>query len=309
LRAECFSHTSGETFPNARKAIAVIPLDAEPDPSLAADAKALMAAGLGKAELEFIASITAPIFWMLRDDHGNEQIKGGSAFILDTGAEVFAVTAAHVVVECFEDSKLSNLVQCMIGSNGGLSIPLHLGDHVIDAHAGIDIATFRLSRKQIERIGKTPLTGFQKQWPPTLPRVGRGVTYCGFPGISRVLLARRKISFGCMPMGGIITSAHETRISIQVERENLMRVLGNEEFPEDFNFGGISGGPLLTIVQTPTIRSWMPAGVVIQGPNPSGNPDESISGLEIISARPVHFINPDGTLDVTRWEQSNFGRP
>ena len=85
-----------------------------------------------------------------------------------------------------------------------------------------------------------------------------------------------------------------------------MRVLGTEEFSENYDFGGISGGPLLAIVQTPTLRSWMPAGVIIQGPNPSGDPETSIQGLEIIRARPVHFINPDGTLDIARWENSNL---
>lgn len=75
--------------------------------------------------------------------------------------------------------------------------------------------------------------------------------------------------------------------------------------PENFDFGGMSGGPVLAIVQTETLRSWKPAGVIFQGPNPSSNPMESIQGFEIIRARPVHFINPDGTLDTVRWNQSN----
>jgi len=50
----------------------------------------------------------------------------------------------------------------------------------------------------------------------------------------------------------------------------------------------------------------MPAGVIIQGPNPSGMLGESISGLEIIKARPVHFIKPDGMIDVVRWQQIHF---
>jgi hypothetical protein len=53
-------------------------------------------------------------------------------------------------------------------------------------------------------------------------------------------------------------------------------------------------------------RSWMPAGVVFQGPNTSDNADQAIAGLEIIRARPIHFVMSDGFLDVRRWEQSNF---
>lgn len=76
--------------------------------------------------------------------------------------------------------------------------------------------------------------------------------------------------------------------------------------PKNYDFGGISGGPVLAIVQTPTIRSWMPAGVIIQGPNSSGVPGEAILDLEIIKARPIHFIKPNGEIDVTRWEQARF---
>jgi hypothetical protein len=97
-------------------------------------------------------------------------------------------------------------------------------------------------------------------------------------------------------MAGIATSTHETSISIQIEREKMMRVLGDEDMPENFDFGGMSGGPVLAIVQTPTLRSWIPAGVIFQGPNPSGDPAESIQGLELIRARPVHFINPTERL-------------
>ncbi len=48
----------------------MLPVDAEED--------------LGKAEIEFAASVTAPLFWVLRD-HSGERIKNGSVFFLDAG--------------------------------------------------------------------------------------------------------------------------------------------------------------------------------------------------------------------------------
>ena len=180
-----------------------------------------------------------------------------------------------------------------------------MGDHIIDAHRAIDIATLRFSPVEVEAIGLTVITGFQRTWPPRLAEVDGGVTYCGFPGKGTRWLAQREISFGCVPMAGIATTTHETSISIQIEREKMMRVLGDEDMSENFDFGGMSGGPVLAIVETGTIRSWKPAGVIIQGPNPSGDPAESIQGLEIIRARPVHFINADGTLDIARWDNCN----
>jgi hypothetical protein len=279
--------------------------ETEPPASVIEEAIAVIRGGLGKAELEFVSSLTAPFFWVLRDSStGKQMMKNGSVFFLDAGKGAFAVTAAHVVDECLKDTKSPMFVQCMIGSHGRAAYPFHLGDRIIDAHPEIDIATLRFSTIEVQTIGRAVLTGSQEKWPPRLAEVAGGVTYCGFPGNGRRWLAPRELSVGCVAMGGIATSAHETSISIQLERDKMMQVLGDEKMPENFDFGGISGGPVLAIVQTETLRSWKPAGVVIQGPNPTGDPTQSIQGLEVIVARPIHFINADGTLDIARWDRS-----
>ena len=64
-----------------------------------------------KAELEFVASITAPIFWVLRDGNGTDWMKNGSLFFMDAGKGVFAVTASHVVEECLNDTRSPRFVQ------------------------------------------------------------------------------------------------------------------------------------------------------------------------------------------------------
>ena len=69
-----------------------------------------------------------------------------------------------------------------------------------------------------------------------------------------------------------------------------------------FDFRGISGGPMLAVVETDKLRSWVLAGVIYEGPNPSDDPEQAIAGLEIIKARRAHFILPDGRLDIPRWE-------
>jgi hypothetical protein len=141
-----------------------------------------------------------------------------------------------------------------------------------------------------------------------LPEVDREITYCGYPGHARKILSLREISFGRFAAGGIATSVNEVSISVLIERPNLIQVHGDGVMSEDYDFGGISGGPLLAIVQTPTIRSWMPAGVIIEGPNRTGDVSQSIQGFEMIKARPVQFILPDGHLDVSRWEVNNIHR-
>jgi hypothetical protein len=54
----------------------------------------------------------------------------------------------------------------MIGGRTGRPVPLHLGDRIIDAHHDLDIATFRVTPEELKLAGHTPLTGFQKAWPP-----------------------------------------------------------------------------------------------------------------------------------------------
>src|SRR5437763_10921043 len=41
--------------------------------------------GLGKAELEFATSITAPLYWVIRDGDEQYPFRNGSAFFLDGG--------------------------------------------------------------------------------------------------------------------------------------------------------------------------------------------------------------------------------
>jgi len=84
-------------------------------------------------------------------------------------------------------------------------------------------------------------------------------------------------------------------------------VLGNGLPPEDYDFRGMSGGPMLTVVEHNGIRSWRLAGILYRGPNPvdeDGVP--AIAGLEIMTARRADFILPDGHLDIGRWDDLNL---
>ena len=268
------------------------------------EAIATILGGLGKAEIEHIVTYTTPLFWILRRGDGDEFMKGGSAFLIDTGVRTFGVTAAHVVTEYLQDTKSPQFAFCLLGSKLGPAVRIPLGDRIIDANAEIDIATFELTEEEIAKTGLTVLQGFyHPKWPPPVPEVDRGVTYCGFPGNGRRWLSPKEISFGIVSMAGIATSSHERALSVLIERDHLVQVHGDEPMPDNYDFGGISGGPMLAIVDTGIIRSWMPAAVIIQGPNPSGIAGESISGFEMIKGRPVHFIKADGYLDLTRWEQ------
>jgi hypothetical protein len=275
-------------------------------PEITKEARArALGAVLGKAEGELVASYTAPLCWVIREPDGSYRACNGSAFFLDAGAGVFGVTAAHVISGWQESRTQQNVVACHVGD-----LPLNLdGRHaIIDAHDEIDIATFRISAEEVRTTGKTILTGYQSAWsPPTPPQRDCGVSYAGFPGVERRLSLPHEISFGIATGGGVVSSISETDICSLIEREHLIATLGEGLPPENYDFGGISGGPMLMAVEyRGLLRTWALAGVVYQGPNTSPDPNEAITGFEIIRARPAHFILPDGTLDTRRWEGLTF---
>jgi hypothetical protein len=74
-----------------------------------------------------------------------------------------------------------------------------------------------------------------------------------------------------------------------------LQVLGDKAMLEDYDFGEISGGRFIVIVQRPALRSWMPAGVIFLGPNPTGVEGESIRGWKSDGQCP-HFATPEGTI-------------
>jgi hypothetical protein len=63
--------------------------------------------------------------------------------------------------------------------------------------------------------------------------------------------------------------------------------------------GGISGGPMLTIVEQKGLRLTRLAGVVYSGPDVSSL--DKIEGFEVVRARRADFLQPSGQLDRARW--------
>ena len=281
--------------------------DAEPDDEFKAKAVAMIMDGLGQAEIEFANSVCAPFFWAMHRNDGTEEIKNGSLFFLDTGQRVFVVTAAHVLKECLNDTRSRRFIQCMI-AGPRMNFPFSIGERVIDANADLDMATIHFTREEIERLGKTILHGYQHTWPPRLCEVEGPITYSGYPGSARKLLGPREILWGIFSAAGIVTSANEISVSIQIDRANLKQILGDGTFVENYDFLGTSGGPLIAIIQTNIFRMWKPAGVIIQGPNPIVDNSQSIMGFELIKARPIDYILADGFLDNDRWAMNNIQR-
>lgn len=262
-----------------------------------------MAAGLGKAELEFVTSVTAPLYWVLREGDKKYRVRNGSVFFLNAGNGPFAVTAHRVTDGWKQDREQGNVVLLQIGHD--LRIDFDGKNSIIATHPVLDIATFRVTSGEIASIKKTVLTGCQSNWPPRAPQQDRGVYFSGFPSVGNIWLSPNEISFGASSGGGVASSDSERDVSSLVERQNLIDVMGHGLPPENYDFRGMSGGPMLMVIETGTLRSWALAGVIYERPNPSPDEAQAIAGLEIIKARRAHLILSDGQLDIRRWDELN----
>jgi hypothetical protein len=263
------------------------------------EGRALIRGGLGKYELELVASFCAPLAWTVRNRDGGSHSRNGTTFFLDAGEGIFAITAYHVIEGWRQSLEVQDAGPLRVAGNG-YSVQLDWDARIIDAHSGIDIATYRISREEVGALGKNVLTGFQRQWPPDPPVERCDIYYCGYPGVGKRTYLPHETIFGAAAGYGEASSVSEKDISTLIERNRLIPLLGSGVHPENFNFGGISGGIMLMIMQN-RLRSWALAGGIYQGQNTSENHGEAIAGLEIIKARRAHFIYPDGRLDTGRW--------
>jgi hypothetical protein len=265
------------------------------------DQRAVLDSGLGKFELELISTFNLPLFWMVPNEDGTARYRNGTAFFLNAGARLFGVTASHVI-EGWKRS-CAERGTCPLHLSGHREVlPIDLHPRVIDDDPEIDIATFAVTEEEVRLLGKTVLTGAQKVWPPRRPPRDCILYYCGFPGVGTRHHPRGGPLFGALPGMGIATSVSEKSISIQLERQYLVPVLAGGVPPENFDFGGISGGPVIKIVETDTgIRTYALAGIIYQGPNTADDPDQAIAGFEVIRARHADFLLADGRLDRARW--------
>ncbi len=261
---------------------------------------------LGPEEQKFVVSISAPLYWEgPRRPDGTRSVRNGTAFFIKTAKATFGVTAAHVVegpnswrAYCEEHGP----TPLRLSGIRGNSVELPFDARCMDMNLEIDIATFMIPEWEIDSIDRTVYTGYQREWPPPSPELNKGIFYAGFAAAGTRTPRRNEVVFGAVTGSGIAHAINERDVISQMEREYLEPSLGEGIPPENYNFGGISGGPMLYVVETRSgLRLNALAGVIYAGPNTSPDPNELISGFELFHARRAPFIRDDGFLEHDLW--------
>lgn len=263
------------------------------------EAIAIMRGGLGEAELELVGSFCAPLYWVVgRMPDGSPIARNGTAFFLNAGQGVFGVTACHVL-HGWMRARREGVGPLCLATNGN-PLVVDWPERVIAAHSGIDIATFRMSEQEVAALGKTVLTGFQRHWPPKPPAENCGIYYAGYPQAGTQPMGSQGVSFGLVRGSGVASGVNDRDVVSLFDRSCWLPDPVRGAPPPKFDFGGISGGIMLTIIQG-ALRSWSLAGVVYEGPCIADDPEQAIEELEILRARRAHFLKTDGQLDTALW--------
>jgi hypothetical protein len=215
------------------------------------------------------------------------------------------VTAAHVIEgprSWRKHWEQHGPTPLRLGGRRGTSAPFDWDARAVDIDLEIDIATFAISPKEIAAINRSVYSGYQPDWPPPPPEKSKGIYYCGFPGHGTRQISREAVQFGAVVGSGVASGVNEADVSSLIERGYLEPALGEGIPPENYDFGGISGGPMVYVVEKKSgIRLNALAGVIYSGPNTSTDPNEAIPGFELIRARRARFIRSDGFLDRDLW--------
>jgi hypothetical protein len=243
------------------------------------DAKAREIVALtGKPSREFIASCCVPLFWWATDQPGRQVMANGTVTLVKTPAGVIGLTADHVIKECLE--AFDGGKACVQIADASAH---DLRARVIARSKELDLASLNLDGL-IERLGwpdKSPLTS----WPPTPPQEGRGIMIGGYPGNERQVIGQRDISFGIFTALAIARTVSHDQISCLFEREYMVEPGDIPTLPPNTDLGGISGGPVITVCESPSYFVTFRLGGIVS---------EAHSGLEKVFAKRVDFIRDDG---------------
>jgi hypothetical protein len=229
--------------------------------------------GHESSQLDVIRNSVAIIHWATAaDDHRN-----GSIFFIDTGVGLFGVTAKHVYQD-YASAVAGKPSRCQIDN-----ILFDPTERLISMGTKFDIATFRITPNELQTLAKLTIP-----WPPLIPDVGDMVLFAGFPGPEKkVSASTNSIDVRTYAAKWVIDSVSGRDVSMIRPPDSEVTDVNGSGFPaREYNFGGMSGGPVVAVFDRGPIFSCGLSGVIY----------ELHQGFEIVKAARADFIREDGVV-------------
>lgn len=243
-------------------------------------ARILLAGDLGYAYRDFLQASCAPLFWFRSGQENPTILSNGTLTFAQTPERVIGVTASHVV-RAYERHKQEAPVHLQLM---GVNIE---NLNVIDLSERYDLATISLDPELLGAFEKNiaPITLSRHR----VPEENRGIMLAGYPCSQRLEPKAFEANFGLFTAIGIARRVTDEQITWVVERENLIDHPTIPQPPPFFDFGGISGGPLIGSFETANHIVYHELSGIIS---------QASSRLENVIAKRVNRIRDDGTIRV-----------
>lgn len=218
-----------------------------------------------------------PLWWAAPPVEQNGILHSATATLVRFNGNGLGLTAAHVVQALRRDQDESAGLVTFLGR---LEFPVL--DRVVSESADLDLCTFRVDASEFDDIGKVPHE-VAVDWPPRPPVVGEPVIYAGFPKPARRQTGNL-LEFGVDTGVGNVDSVRPGRISIALEHD----LLEGRVPPPDYNWGGLSGGPLLCVYGDAGLVRWRLCALMTEV--------LTLPGAQVLTASPLCDVRSDGVI-------------
>jgi len=249
------------------------------------EAKRHMAGDLADVYRDILKKCCAPLYWFNQKSTDRRILNNATVTFVQTPEILIGVTAAHVVQGFIKESADSDLTLMLMN----YEMTDFLG-RIIDVSDKYDLATIRLDAELLSSIGKElhPL----QYWPPMPPQEGRGIMLAGYPAVERNA-TNNSVEFGLFTALVSARTVTDTQITWLIEPDARINDAKVPAPPSQYNLGGISGGPLITWLETESHFSMFALGGIIkEHPDYESN---NFSIERVITAR-ADLINPSGRI-------------
>lgn len=248
-------------------------------------AKRLISGQLGDVYRDILKSCCVPIFWGYNEISNFKILYNGTLTLVKTAERLLGVTAAHVIQKYQKDLKDNNNNKVILRLMNEIIQNLE----IIDCNEELDLVTISINKNIYDR--NTSMRSFGKEvtplemWPPQAPKEGCGIIFAGYPGNDK-LYSDEGVNFGLFTGIDIARTVNHDQITCWIQRENLVINSGGvPTLPENYNFGGMSGGPLIGWFESSNyITHYCLSGIISQA-----------CGDYIIAKR-ADFIRPNGSI-------------
>ena len=222
-------------------------------PDLTVDeAKRLVAGPFGDELQRLVVSHMTWIIFGAQGPNGQTlKRRNGTCFFLRTPTRLFGVSAKHVIagLKCAQ-AEDRNII-CQIGN-----VIMNPVERLISEGIKADIATFEIKDSELEDVGKVPIS----LWPPHPPdRDDTGVVLAGYPAAEVLETRARTLVMGSYSAIGVAQRVTDWQLKCTIEWENIQPSPLGKLPPRNFETGGMSGGPVLTIRETRGILTLPPS--------------------------------------------------